>query len=796
MGLTPIPRLRQSMPLVSLAGRLLFALSLLLFPCLVQPWGTLQAQGVAVGQWRHHLPTNRVMAVTETPERIIGATAYGLITFNKSDNSIESFNKVQGLTGFGISSMAYAESIQGVLIGYENGHIDLVRGKKVVGISDIQRAPVLGSKRINRFFVSGYQAYIATGFGIVELDLERLLILDTYFIGPEGGLVQVHDLLIHDGHFYAATNAGLMVADTEAPNLADYQYWRRESPTGQPNESFKHLARFHDRLFVSLVGDDQDFLLYKDHGGWQFFEEGNQLPAGRVRNIRTGPGQLLVARTNFLDLFDQNLARLRRIDRLFDGPARVLDMMVASDGSLWMGDTYYGLVQESREGSHRQVILPGPPTAQSFRLAGNGGSIWVAPGAISPGGANSWNHDGMFLFERERWRTFNRFQFPELEEVWDLIRVVADPTHPGKVYAGSWSSGLMVFDTDGLQTLYNEENSSLQRRFEFGDQVRIGGMATDGQGNLWVSNSEVQHPLSVRKANGDWLAFGTAGRVPANRMTGDLVIDREGQKWLILPNGGGILVFRENSLDHSDDYQARLLTSREDQGNLPGNNVYSLAVDHNGWVWVGTDSGVSVFYSPRQAFTGEAFAAQPVIVEQDGFGAILFESETVQSITVDGANKKWFGTTRSGAFLLSADARQTLFHFQEENSPLPSNNVLDIAINGETGEVFFATDRGLASYRALSTTPTDRHQNVYAYPNPVRPGYDGYIAVRGLVRNAFVKITDINGNLVYETLAEGGQAVWNGRDMHGRRPSSGVYLVFSTNEDGSETVVTKIMFIH
>jgi ligand-binding sensor domain-containing protein len=274
---------------------------------------------------------------------------------------------------------------------------------------------------------------------------------------------------------------------------------------------------------------------------------------------------------------------------------------------------------------------------------------------------------------------------------------------------------------------------------------------------------------------------------------GDIVIDNSDQKWVILHQGGGIFLFKENSLDTDTDFQARKLTT---QHGLPSNEIYSVAIDHNGYVWVGTDQGVGVFYNPGRAFTGEAFNAQLIVVEQDGFGAYLFENETINAIEVDGANKKWFGTTRSGVFLLSADARETIFHFNTQNSPLPSNNILDIAIMEKTGEVFFATDRGLVSFRGLATARERIHTDVYAYPNPVRPGYNGYIAIKGLVANARVKISDINGNLVYETISEGGQAIWNGKDLFGKRPSSGVYLVFSTNDDGSETIVSKILFIN
>ncbi len=754
------------------------------------------AQGVALGQWRHHLPNNRIIGIIETPDRIVGASNYGLVVFNKSDNSLERINKVHGLSDFGITALAYARDHKLIMIGYENGNLDMISNNSFVNLQDIRRSSILGSKRINRFLVDGEQAYLACDFGIVQLDLTTLLINDTYFIGSGGALVNVYDLALHNNRIYAATNQGLIAADANAPNLTDFNNWHKETVTGLPLESFNHLEVFQGQLFANLNASDADYLYYKDDIGWQLFNPGGNEYFERKYNIRSSNGNLLVSYPSKLDIFDQNLSLVRSIDNYYEGEVRAQDMLLSADQSLWIADFYYGMVRERSSGEFQRIVLPGPVSSNAFRLAYGGNNMWVAPGAISSGGFNTFNHDGVFVFGNERWRAFNRFAFPELTNVWDIIRIAVDPANPSRVYAGSWTSGLMAFSPDGLQTIYNESNSTLQARFEIEDQIRIGGIAFDQQGNVWVSNSEVQRPLSVRKANGEWLSFGTNSLVPANQLTGEIIIDQQNQKWMILPNGGGIYLFRENSLEVNNDFRARRLSTQQSQGNLPGNFVYALALDHNGYVWVGTDKGVAVFYTPQRAFTDEALLAQQIIVEQDGFGAILFEEETVNCITVDGSNKKWFGTSRSGAFLLSSDARQTIYHFNRENSPLPSNNVLDIAINNETGEVFFATDRGLVSFRGRSTAAADKHGDVYAYPNPVRPGFEGYIAVNGLVRNAYVKITDINGNLMYETVAEGGQAVWNGRDLNGRKPSSGVYLVFSTNADGSETMVTKILFLH
>jgi len=752
------------------------------------------AQGTAIGQWRLHLPSTNIIALAETPQSLIGATPYALIRYDRADNSIELFDKVKGLSDFGITSLAHAPARDLLIVGYENGNIDIIKDRQVINIPDLRMATVMGSKRINRIHAAADKAYLACDFGIIELDLNRYLINDTYYIGSQGGQLKVYDLAISASHFYAATSEGLRVAGLDAPNLADYRNWQHAMITGMPGEQVTLAALHQGRVIINLSNQQGDFLYYYDGMGWQLFDPFSENYAVyRKSNIRSSQGYLLISTRHWIDIFDGDLAFVRRVQHYPDGGVRSQDAIFDREQLLWIGDEAEGLVREHPDRTYEFIRLPGPRTANAFALGSNSGRLWVAPGNISRGGSNAWNQDGIFIFDREKWSSYSRWSVDQLIDVWDIIRIRPDPSNPDRAYAASWSSGLLEINTSGVEKRHDHTNSTLRRRFEIDDFTRVGGVAIDRRKNVWVTNSQVQRPLSVMKPDGQWLSFPGSPHMAPNQVVGNIMIDQSDQKWVILHQGGGIFLFRENNLDSDNDFQARRLTT---QHGLPSNEVYSLAADHNGYIWVGTAEGVAVFYSPARAFTGEAFNAQRIVVDQDGFGGYLFDDETIQAIVVDGSNKKWFATARSGAFLLSADARETILHFNANNSPMPSNNVLDISIMEHTGEVFFATDKGVVSYRAMATAGGTTHSDVLAYPNPVRPGYNGYIAIRGLVTNAFVKITDIAGNLVFETVAEGGQAVWNGQDLSGRRPGSGVYLVFSTNSDGTETMVTKILFIN
>ena len=257
--------------------------------------------------------------------------------------------------------------------------------------------------------------------------------------------------------------------------------------------------------------------------------------------------------------------------------------------------------------------------------------------------------------------------------------------------------------------------------------------------------------------------------------------------------GGGIIVYDDNNTPEipSDDQDIRLSVNKG-SGGLPSNEVLSIAKDKDGEIWIGTTKGPAVFYNPEEVF-GINGDAQQVLVEADGYVEPIIANESVSAIAVDGANRKWFGTRSSGVFVYSPDGSEQIHHFDTENSPLFSNNINDISINGKTGEVFIATDKGLISYRGEATNGQEAHGNVLVYPNPVRESYTGPIAIKNITNDADVKITDIAGNLVRSLSAYGGQAVWDGKNAFGERPNSGVYLVFTSNPIGTETFVSNFI---
>ena len=301
--------------------------------------------------------------------------------------------------------------------------------------------------------------------------------------------------------------------------------------------------------------------------------------------------------------------------------------------------------------------------------------------------------------------------------------------------------------------------------------------------------------LHVIKKDGTWKSF-TIPFPLSESAVADIIVDDLNQKWIISPNGQGLICFNNgNSIDNNNDYQWKWYRTGSGNGNLPSNSVNTIIKDKNSFIWIGTSRGVGIIQCPQEIFSSQGCEAILPVVQQDNFAGYLFRDEEVQTMAVDGADRKWVGT-KNGVWLISPDAEKTIYRFTSANSPLPDDDVRKIAIDQNTGEVYFSTAKGIVSFRSTATETSASSSSVLAFPNPVPPGYTGTIAIRGLPNNSIVKITEPNGRLVFQTRALGGQAVWNGKNYKGQTIASGVYLVLVSTDDRQEKLVTKIVFIH
>lgn len=768
-------------------------LILLLFASII---GLNSLAQIAVGDWKEHLPYREIIDVQEGNGKVFAATEFSVFVFHKNDNSIERLSKINDLSDTGISSIAYNEELDLLVVGYETGNVDLIYRDAAFNIGDIARSDLIGDKTIYSILFRGDSLYVACGFGIVELDLERREVKDTYIIGPGGNQLTVYDIEIFGGTFYAATASGLFTADSNNSFLANFASWDRDQSVPVNNGLLTHVM-INDEVKIIQLEDGLNDIVWYQFSGESTWNTLGIWDQNNVINMTLTSDHLLVVGYSLIDRYNFDMQREELISDLNDGQFLPLCLAEDTEGTLWMGTREQGLLR-SDDGLTASSISPsGPPFFDVRRIDCFNNNMWVASGGVDQSYVNNYLKRGFYGLADNKWIYLPS---PEGEndiiQVNDIMDVSIDPLDNSHIMFASWEEGVIEVRNEEIVEIYNEDNSTLKRsEIHSGIRHMMGGVDFDMNGNCWITNAHTNRPLHVRKANGEFKSFSFTPEISDTELIGEVLATREGQIWFILPARESIVVFDYNgTIDNTADDRYRILTQGEGEGGLPG-DVFSMVEDLDGEIWIGTLEGVAVFYTPLSIFGDGNNDAQQILIEQGGNIQILLETEAVTAMELDGGNRKWVGTANSGVFLFSEDGLEQINHFTSENSPLLSNTITDIAINQATGEVFISTEKGLVSYKGSATNFDEEITNLSIYPNPVRPDFEGNIVIDGLAYQSDIKITDVSGNLVYSGRSNGGRAVWNGLTEDGQRVSTGIYLVFASKLDGSATNVGKIAFI-
>ncbi|WP_207512159.1 type IX secretion system anionic LPS delivery protein PorZ [Longitalea luteola] len=744
------------------------------------------AQLQPIGQWRDHLPYQQVTGVTCTNGSIWAVTPYSLFSVDPADNSIERWSRTNGLSETGISAVAAEPNGQRIIIGYNNSNIDVLVDNKVINIDALKNAGLSGDKTIRAVYIHQSLAYLATGMGIVVINLDKYEIKETYIIGLNGAKVKVNAITGDGSYLYAATEEGLKKAPVNGANLADFRNWQLVSgANGLPAGRVRSLASVQNNV-IALKNDS---LWLQTGNNWSlFYRDGWTINNCTVSNNRillsesnNNTGRVVVlAATGAFEQSIQN-AQLIRSPR----------QAIYFQNEYWIADTIAGLSNFNGSGFNR--LLPDAPySIATGKMQAANSTLWVAAGNVTSTWEPGNNKNGLYALSDNSWSYFNGARFSILDTLPDLVTVAVDPATES-VWAGSFGGGLVNIKKDNTISIF-KQNSVIQPAYFNAASYRVSGLAMDADHNLWIANYGSLNPVHVKKPDGSWRSFIIPFALPEQAVS-QIVIDDNNQKWMILPRNNGLVCFNHGqSIDNPGDDQWKLYRSGKGNGNLPDNDVRCIAKDKNNFIWVGTRKGIGIIQCTQQVFTNHGCEAVLPIVQKDNFAGYLFSDEQVQTIAVDGADRKWVGT-QNGVWLISADGEKILYRFTESNSPLLSNDVREMAIDGKTGEIFFATAKGICSFRSTATEPTETHADVLVFPNPVPPGYSGTIAIRGVANNAIVKITEMDGRLVYQTRALGSQAIWNGKDYKGRSISTGIYLVLVSDEDHQQKLVTKIVFV-
>jgi len=473
-----------------------------------------------------------------------------------------------------------------------------------------------------------------------------------------------------------------------------------------------------------------------------------------------------------------------------------LTTSIIVDGSLFIGTRENGMIiiDIANSATPFFVTAPGPSRNDVFSVTSEAGDVWIGYGdhtfTYNP---FPLERHGVSRFKDQTWDNYTN---SAIQGIRSIASITINKENTEQVFLHSMQDGILQFEPDGTSILYNASNATL-RGVGAGNgdpnDIRSSEGIVDRQGNLWTLNLRRDQPLLRRTPSGQWSAIDFSTFFPNIARTagvGSIDILRSGQ--LVF----GSVDFGIFGYDPAANTFANI-TEGVQRGGLVNNYVSALKVDQRGALWIGSNFGLRVLFGPASMFTDNIQDARSIVIEDaSGIPRELLDDEAVLDIEIDGNNNKWVATANSGALLLSPSGRETLFQFTTSNSPLPDNEVRDIAIDETTGLIYFATKNGLVSFKGdRASKPQQSLDNVYAYPNPVRPGFAGNVVIDGLTERARVKITDIEGNLVYEKVSNGGTIQWDTRSFSGNMVASGVYLLFISTNDNIETKVAKLMIV-
>ncbi|WP_282123289.1 type IX secretion system anionic LPS delivery protein PorZ [Algibacter mikhailovii] len=756
--------------------------------------------------WQGHFSYNHIKDISQGNGKIYAAADNAVFSLNTHTNVIEETNTVNGLSGELISAIFYSDIYELLVIGYENGLIEIVfdNNDRVLTFVDILDKPTIDptNKRISHF--NSYQnvVYVSTNYGITVLDLEKLEFGDTYFIGDGGTQIPVTQTTIFEGFIYASStnNNGLKKADISRPDLIDFQNWQTISSgswSGVQAHSGKLYATNENKTIYQIENSSiNELFTYSDS----------------PIDLRAVEANLIVTTQNEVFIYDDNFNVITSITSNEDFDTK-FKVATVSQESVFIGTELFGVLKSNiNDASAFEEVHPGGPLLNNpFSIQARPNGLWVTFGEhdlfFNPYPLNS---RGISHLKDEEWINT---PYAYVLDAKCLNAISVNPFKESQVFISSFFNGLLELNDEVPTVLYNEKNSGLESLVlpdnpNYVD-IRLGTSVFDTDGLLWSITSRIDSPLkSYNPSNGSWKSYSFTDIIQ-DGLTGDLgfydlIIGSDGTKW-VASYRNGFIGFNEKGSSN----QIKNIV-REDQ-NMPTDLVTALAIDNRNQLWIGTFRGLRVLYNTSNFFTDDNIRVDEIIIEEDGVAKELLFQQNITDIKVDGSNNKWVGTSDSGLFYFSPDGQKTIFHFTKENSPLPSNSIRDVSLDGINGIVYIATDGGLVSFKSGSSGPLENLERAFAYPNPVRPGFnmlDKKVKIKDISENVNIKITDIEGNLVAEAQSktnqryggfnleiDGGTAYWNGKNLANNTVASGVYLVMLSDLETFETKVIKLMVV-
>ena len=751
----------------------------------------LNATAQQLGTWRMYLSY-----YIATKSAVNGSIIYSLmngnlLSYDTEDGEVRTYDHLDALSDVNIAHIAYSREAGKLLIVYSNSNIDLLDNDgNVENLSALKDKRILG-KEVSSVCVNGYMAYLATGFGFLEVDMKEGVFRNTYKLSFSPTSIAVSDDIV-----YLGTSEGLMRCMT-ADNMQIETNWKKLNNW----TNVKGLGFYQGKLMVGrtdamlALNPSNNTTVNLCKGSVTFMKDlgsqliwGNKSQIAFTSDVSSADNTTVIPYTN------------------------VWSDISYVDGTYWMSEQENGL--RGYKISNGEITPTGEVIQPSSPIRDIGYNLnWVGDRLLVAGGINTvgsfYNPATSMYYENGEWTNFQEMEIPanapnlRIRNTTNLVQDPLDDTHH---YASLYRTGLCEYRNGKFVKLYNQDNSPLRSLVPsiplYYNYVMCSALTYDAEGNLWMASAMLDTALHVLKPDGNWY------NLYYEELSATSLIDK------ILHHSSGIKLVTSRQLEKrgifcldtkgtertTDDRTVmfQTLTNQDGTAYLP-NNFYCLCEDLDGYVWVGTSSGLFVIEDATKVFDNDFHFTQIKINRNDGSGLAdyLLNDVSIACVAIDAANRKWVGTQTNGAFLISADGQEMIHHFTTDDCPLLSNNVQAIAVHPETGEVVFGTDKGLCSYFSEATTPEEelKKSNVTVFPNPVTPDYNGPIAIRGLVSDTEVKIISTGGQLVWSGVSAGGSCLWNGLANNGRRVASGIYHVVANTPEGGKAIITRIVIV-
>ena len=735
-------------------------------------------------QWESMYSYYNTSTAVASNQNIIVAAENALFVYDTSQDTSETITTVDGLSGDKISALAVFDSF--IIVGHENGVMAQInlQTKEVFLDNSIARNQNLAAdkKKVYHIEIVNNTAYVATGFGVLALNPATLEFGDTYYFGSVGARVGVFHATVFEGKIYAGTEQGLYSSKLNNPQLLETASWDFISAG-----NWKTLWEQSGELFGA-----------KDEGSSvSFFQIGSTVLQkatfpGVLRSTTPHREGVVITVSNRVYEVNEFFERTQTIGDIKGVTPNTFTFALRTNNETWIGTSSNGLIRNALTDDDKFVSPQGPLRNSIFDIETLPEELWIAHGDYNlfynPYPLEKF---GISHLTKNGWENIPN---DSLFDVESIVRVTSHPTAIGTHYACSYHGGIVLLEENIPTELWNHTNSGLESLSFVGPDyvsIRVRDAVVDGSGNLWSLTSFVQKGLKKLTSSGQWISFDLSEVVldytdESGYSNMEILNDK------ILFFGGVKSGLIGVDISQSPPKMKRLVGSN---AGLPGDDVRSIRLDKDNRLWVGTREGIAVLYAPNRFFDDNT-QLRAIVVEDDGNLRELLSGQMITDIEVDGNNQKWVSTASSGVFLLSPDGTEILQHFTKENSPLPTSSVKTIGIDNTTGKVYLGTLNGMVVYQGNAYAESEKLSEASVFPNPVRPHFTGNLVVRGLQQDTRVKITDIAGNLVYDTTSEGGSISWNLRAFTGQLVRSGVYLIFITSKDGLDSAVKKVMIIN